>query len=119
MTDQQPAPLPVPAHEPPYYAVVFTSVRTEDEDGYPETADRMDELVRKIPGFLGMDHARSAGGLSITVGYFQDAEAIEAWRSDLEHRRAQRRGREQWYERYTLHVAKVERSHGFVRDAAG
>lgn len=120
MSDQPPAapgPLPVPAHEPPYYAVVFTSVRTGDDDGYAETAERMEELVRKVPGFLGMDHARTPGGLSITVGYFRDAAALDAWRGDFEHRRAQRRGREQWYDRYTLHVAKVERSHGFERDA--
>ena len=112
-------PVPVPAHEPPYYAVVFTSVRTADEDGYAETAERMEELVEKVPGYLGMDHARSAGGLSITVGYFQDAAALDAWRSELEHRRAQQRGRAQWYDRYTLHVAKVERSHSYERPATG
>ncbi|MFI8188373.1 antibiotic biosynthesis monooxygenase family protein [Streptomyces sp. NPDC085946] len=110
--------VPVPAHRPPYYAVVFTSVRTDDDDGYGETADRMEELVRGIPGFLGMDHARTPGGLSITVGYFRDAAAVERWRADAEHRTAQRRGRTQWYERYTLHVAKVERSHTFERAGA-
>ncbi|MEV5433517.1 antibiotic biosynthesis monooxygenase [Streptomyces sp. NPDC052701] len=109
------AATPVAAHEPPYYAVVFTSVRTEGDGGYGETAERMEELVREIPGFLGLDHARSPGGLSITVGYFRDADAIEEWRSDAEHRAAQEKGREHWYERYTLHVARVERSHGFVR----
>lgn len=109
--------LPVPAHEPPYYAVVFTSLRTEDESGYAETAARMEELVEGVPGFLGMDHARTPGGLSITVGYFRDKEAIAGWRQDLEHRAAQKRGREQWYDRYTVHVCAVERSHAFARGA--
>ncbi|GAB2733403.1 antibiotic biosynthesis monooxygenase [Streptomyces bullii] len=110
----EPVPVrPVPAHEPPYYAVVFTSVRTDDDSGYGETAERMEDLVRGIPGFLGMDHARTPGGLSVTVGYFRDAAAIEQWRSDAEHRTAQKRGREQWYERYTVHVARVERSHDY------
>ncbi|MFJ8360722.1 antibiotic biosynthesis monooxygenase family protein [Streptomyces sp. NPDC093984] len=109
---------PVAAHEPPYYAVVFTSVRTEDDDGYGETAERMEERVREVPGFLGMDQARTPGGLSITVGYFRDLAAVEEWRSDLEHRAAQKRGRAQWYEAYTVHVAKVERSHAFERDPA-
>ncbi|MEV5437293.1 antibiotic biosynthesis monooxygenase [Streptomyces sp. NPDC052682] len=116
----RPGPLaparPVAAHEPPYYAVVFTSVRTDDDSGYGETAERMEERVREIPGFLGLDHARSPGGLSITVGYFRDAAAIEEWRGDAEHRTAQQRGRAQWYERYTVHVARVERSHGYERD---
>ncbi len=114
--------VPVAAYEPPYYAVVFTSVKTEEggrdgvAGGYGETNERMEELVEKIPGYLGMDYAGSPGGLSITVGYFRDADALEQWRSDVEHRAAQKRGRAEWYERYTLHVAKVERSHGFERE---
>ncbi|MCX4907037.1 antibiotic biosynthesis monooxygenase [Streptomyces sp. NBC_00878] len=121
-----PAVVPVAAHEPPYYAVVFTSVKTEEAgrggaadgyaEGYGETAERMEELVKEIPGFLGMDLASSPGGLTVTVGYFRDADAIEEWRSNVEHRAAQKRGRAEWYERYTLHVAKVERSHGFERE---
>ncbi|MFD2688978.1 antibiotic biosynthesis monooxygenase family protein [Streptomyces phyllanthi] len=111
--------VPVPAHEPPYYAVVFTSVRTADQSGYGETADRMEELVRGVPGFLGMDQAQTPGGLSITVGYFRDAEALAEWRTDVEHRAAQKRGRAEWYERYTLHVAKVERSQAFERSHDG
>ncbi|WP_328499308.1 antibiotic biosynthesis monooxygenase [Streptomyces sp. NBC_00414] len=109
--------MPVRAYEPPYYAVVFTSVRTQDggAEEYGETNERMEELVREIPGYLGMDYAGSPGGPAITVGYFRDADAIEEWRSNVEHRAAQKRGRAEWYERYTLHVAKVERSHGFER----
>ena len=109
--------LPVPAYEPPYYAVVFTSVKTAGGGAgeYGETNARMEELVREIPGYLGMDYAGSPGGLAITVGYFRDADAIEEWRSNVEHLAAQKRGRAEWYERYTLHVAKVERSHGFER----
>ncbi|AVH61321.1 MULTISPECIES: antibiotic biosynthesis monooxygenase family protein [Streptomyces] len=107
---------PVAAHEPPYYAVVFTSVRTEGGNGYGETAERMEELVKDVPGYLGMDHAGTPGGLSVTVGYFRDEVAIKEWGAQVEHRAAQQRGRAEWYERYTLHVAKVERSHGFERE---
>ncbi|MHB1431889.1 MAG: antibiotic biosynthesis monooxygenase family protein [Streptosporangiaceae bacterium] len=106
---------PVQAYEPPYYVAVFTTVRTQDQSGYSETATRMEELVKDVPGFLGMDHAQTPGGLSITVGYFRDAEALAQWRRDAEHRAAQERGRAEWYRSYTLHVAKVERSHGFTR----
>ncbi len=114
MSDQQIAPVPV--FEPPYYAVVFTSTRTEEQSGYGETAERMEELVKDVPGYLGMDHAQTPGGLAITVGYFRDADALERWRSDTEHRSAQKRGRAEWYRSYSLHVAKVERSHGFVKE---
>ncbi|MFJ2162266.1 antibiotic biosynthesis monooxygenase family protein [Streptomyces sp. NPDC087856] len=112
-----PVPAPVPAHQPPYYAVVFTSLRTEGDNGYGETADRMGELVKEIPGFLGEDSARVPGGLGITVAYFRDLAGIEAWRAHAEHRAAKEYGREHWYERYSLHIAKVEYSRGFERGA--
>ncbi|MBM7171540.1 antibiotic biosynthesis monooxygenase [Streptomyces sp. G44] len=107
---------PAGPFEPPYYAVVFSSVRRGDDGAeYGATGERLDELVAAVPGFLGMESAGTPGGLGITVGYFRDEEAIKAWRSDPEHRVARRRGRAEWYESYVLHVAKVERSHGFVR----
>jgi heme-degrading monooxygenase HmoA len=106
---------PVAAHEPPYYAVVFTSLRTEQDGGYGATAERMGELVKEIPGFLGEDSARTPGGLSITVAYFRDLAGIEQWRQNTEHREAKAYGRAHWYERYSLHIARVERSHGFER----
>ncbi|MGW2034991.1 antibiotic biosynthesis monooxygenase family protein [Streptomyces sp. NPDC001811] len=115
-SDHAVAPVaPVGAQEPPYYVAVFTTVRSPDQSGYSETAARMEELVKDVPGFLGMDHAQTPGGLGITVGYFRDADALTRWRTDTEHRAAQRRGRAEWYQSYTLHVAKVERSHGFTR----
>lgn len=117
MSDHPQAPVaPVEAFEPPYYVAVFSTVRTEEQTGYRETDARMEDLVKEIPGYLGMDHAQTPGGLGITVGYFRDADALTAWRTHAEHRAAQRRGRAEWYRSYTLHVAKVERSHGFTRD---
>ncbi|MFJ7157528.1 antibiotic biosynthesis monooxygenase family protein [Streptomyces sp. NPDC101118] len=107
---------PLPAFEPPYLMAVFTSVRTEEPAGYAETSTRMGELVRAIPGYLGHENAHTPGGLSITVGYFRDEQALQQWRTDLEHQQAQKRGRDEWYESYTLHVGTVERSHGFVRE---
>ncbi|MEU7414497.1 MULTISPECIES: antibiotic biosynthesis monooxygenase family protein [Streptomyces] len=116
MSDQRV--VPVAAHEPPYYAVVFTSLRTEADGGYGETAQRMGELVKEVPGFLGEDSARTPGGLSVTVAYFRDLAGIEEWRNHTEHQAAKAYGREHWYERYSLHIAKVEHSHGFERGGA-
>jgi hypothetical protein len=39
--------------EPPYYAVIFTSTRTESDHGYVAMSDRMIQLAEKQPGFLG------------------------------------------------------------------
>src|SRR5690606_13676634 len=49
--------------EPPYYAVIFTSRRTDGDQGYAETAERMAELAREQPGFLGVESARGEDGL--------------------------------------------------------
>ncbi|MFJ9816069.1 antibiotic biosynthesis monooxygenase family protein [Streptomyces sp. NPDC101151] len=109
-------PVPVPAHEPPYYVVVFTSTRTgHDPDGYTDTARRLSALVRQIPGFLGEDFAHTPGGLAVSVAYFRDLAGIEEWRRHPEHADAKRRGHERWYERYVIHIARVEHSHGFTR----
>ncbi|MFG2481718.1 antibiotic biosynthesis monooxygenase family protein [Streptomyces virginiae] len=107
---------PVPAFEPPYVMAVFSNIRTDDDSGYPEVLARMKEIVRTNPGYLGYESARDPGGLGITVAYFRDHESLTAWRQDLEHQAAMKQGRSDWYESYTLHVATVERSHGFVRN---
>nr|WP_245695338.1 antibiotic biosynthesis monooxygenase [Streptomyces antibioticus] len=115
-SDHSEAPVvPVQAHEPPYYAAVFTTVRTQDQSDYSETSAHLEDLVKDVPGYLGMDHAQTPGGLGITVSYFRDANALTEWQANVEHRAAQNRGRAQWYRNYTLHVAKVERSNGFAR----
>ena len=96
--------------EPPYYAVIFTSLRTEGDDGYGCMAERMVELAAQQPGFLGVESVREASGLGITVSYWKDEEAIKAWKAHLEHAVAQRLGKEKWYAAYSLRVAKVERA---------
>ena len=55
----------------------------------------------------------------ITVGYFADDEAVQAWRSHSGHTEAQRRGREAFYDEYHVTVATVRRSTGRVLPRAG
>ncbi len=103
--------------EPPYYAVIFTSERTDVDDGYAETAQRMLELAAQQPGFLGVESARD-DALGITVSYWKDLTSIAAWRKQTEHLQAQQRGREKWYRRYTLRIARVEQIKAFDADIA-
>ena len=110
-TEVRPAILP----DPPYYLVVFASLRTDNEEGYAETLSRMLHLVAEQPGFLGVDSTRAPGGLGITVAYFRDEDSVAGWRRQAEHQLAQRTGRQRWYESYAIHVAKVERGYRFDR----
>lgn len=96
---------------PPYYAVIFTSLKASDDEGYAEMAQRMEELAREQPGYLGFESARSEIGISIS--YWKDLDSIKKWKSNLEHREAQQKGREKWYSHYEIRIAKVERAYGF------
>lgn len=99
---------------PPYYAVIFTSRRLAQEgDGYGATADRMVELASAQPGFLGVENARDANGLGITVSYWKDRESIRGWRDHAEHRIAQANGRERWYAEFDLRICLVEEARHF------
>jgi heme-degrading monooxygenase HmoA len=106
-----------PRPELPYYAVIFTSQRTAVDAGYGDTAQRMVELAAQQPGFLGVESARGADGLGITVSYWRSLEDIAAWRRHGEHSDARQDGRAQWYSHYELRIARVERAYGW--DAAG
>lgn len=97
---------------PPYYAVIFSSLRTPGEQGYGAMAERMLELARAQPGFLGVESARDAEGLGLTVSYWRDEQSIAAWKAHAEHLVAQARGKRIWYEAYELRVARVERTYG-------
>ena len=97
--------------EPPYYAVIFTAQRTPGDQGYEVTADRMVELARDMPGYLGIESARDADGLGITVSYWASEADIARWKRHMEHQSAQNRGKREWYEHYELRVAKVERAY--------
>ncbi|HEY2093149.1 MAG TPA: antibiotic biosynthesis monooxygenase [Thermoanaerobaculia bacterium] len=98
--------------EPPYFAVIFTSQRVNDE-GYAETSKRMMDLAQQQPGFLGIESARGADGVGITVSYWRDLESIANWKAHGEHLVAQGRGRSEWYGGYVTRIAKVERDYGF------
>ena len=106
---------PARTPDPPYYAVIFTSLRTEGDNGYGATSDRMLELASQQPGYLGYESARGEDGLGITVSYWESEEAIANWRRNAEHRLAQAQGLEKWYTDFFTRVAKVERARRFTK----
>lgn len=97
---------------PPYYAVIFSSLRTEGDHGYGEAAARMLELARAQPGFLGVESARE-DGLGITVSYWESEAAILAWKQQAEHQAVREQGRARWYSAFQTRVCKVERAYTF------
>ncbi len=97
-------------------AVIFMSIRNDaDADGYGEAVAAMDALAATQPGYRGVDSAREAGGMGITVSYWADDAAAIAWRDHPEHAAIRERGRARWYDRYSVSVARVERTYGWAR----
>jgi heme-degrading monooxygenase HmoA len=99
---------------PPYYAVIFTSLRTEGDNGYEEMAEHMFKLALQQEGFLGVESAREEIG--ITVSYWRDLEAIQKWRENTEHILAKKKGKTDWYRSYQVRISKVERDYGGDKD---
>lgn len=107
--------------EPPYTAVIFTSVRNDGDDAsYSETATRMEELAAEQPGYLGIESVRDpVSRAGITVSYWRSEADARNWKAVTEHLAAQARGRSQWYAGYRVRVATVEREYGDQGSAAG
>ena len=99
--------------KPPYYAVIFTAVSTGDVEGYEEMGEKMVELASEQEGFLGIEWA--GGEAEITVSYWKDAESIRKWYENAEHKLAQQKGFEKWYQSFTIRVCKVERDNVFEK----
>lgn len=99
-----------PTPQPPYFAVIFTSIRTNNDNGYTETAKQLLELASNQPGFLGFESARQE--LGISVSYWASMEAIAAWKENSIHRHAQNRAKD-WYQAFRVRVCRVEREYGF------
>lgn len=95
----------------PYYAVIFTSIRTEVDQGYAVMAQRMEELAKTQPGFLGVESARN--DIGITVSYWKDLESIQRWKAHAEHQVAQGLGKSKWYESYRVRICRVEKEYQF------
>lgn len=101
---------PAPTPQPPYFAVIFTSIRTDNDNGYTETAKQLLELASSQPGFLGFENARQEIGIS--VSYWASLEAIVAWKENSIHQHAQNRAKD-WYQTFRVRVCHVEREYGF------
>lgn len=96
-----------------YYAVIFTSIRTDGDKGYAAMAVEMEKLARRQPGFIGMESARDQVG--ITVSYWETLEDIARWKSQADHLVAQQKGRSDWYRWYRVRICSVERDYEFNR----
>jgi heme-degrading monooxygenase HmoA len=77
----------------------LTPVQREE---YRSTAERLLMLASAMPGFISLRHYTSDDGEMLAVVEFASAEALAAWRDHPEHRKAQQRGRNDFYAEYEI-----------------
>ncbi|TNC79993.1 MAG: antibiotic biosynthesis monooxygenase [Oleiphilus sp.] len=90
------------------YVVIFRAKVKHQGQDYQETAERMRELAMqnyRCLDFISM----SEGDEELSLSYWPDAEAIQRWRQDPEHKKAQAMGEKYWYESYQIEVSEVKR----------
>jgi heme-degrading monooxygenase HmoA len=99
--------------KPPYYAVIFSTIRTNVDESYNEMAEKMEALAKLQNGYLGIESARNEVG--ITVSYWESLDAILKWKNNAEHTIARKLGKDLWYKKYQLRICKVEHEYGFEK----
>ena len=99
----------------PYFVVIFTSLLSENTQGYLEMSDKIESLAKLQDGFLGMDSARSTIG--ITVSYWSSLNVIKKWKQQSDHIIAQEKGKRDWYDWYKVKICKVEHEYEFKNNS--
>lgn len=97
--------------KPPYYAVIFSSIMSNNNKGYKKIAKKMNEVASKQPGFLGIESVRE--DLGISVSYWKNLDSIMKWKKNTEHLESKTEGKKKWYDKYKVRISKVEIDYGF------
>ena len=93
---------------------VFRSrLRDDAGDRYHDTATRMLELARGMPGFVAFEQFVAGDGERVSLVTFATLDEQRAWRDHPEHRAAQRMGRRDFYASYSVAVCEVLEEHTF------
>lgn len=96
-------------------AVIFeVEPRSGRQEEYLEIAGRLRPMVDEIDGFISIERFESLTqpGKILSLSFWRDEEAVTEWRNVVEHREAQRKGRESIFADYRLRIAEVSRDYG-------
>lgn len=95
---------------------IFRSrLRADAENDYAPLSDHMMSRAQQMPGFVDAKTFQAPDGERVTIVTFEDQDAHNQWREDLEHRAAMRRGIGEFYNAYSIQVATVSHETNFVR----
>jgi heme-degrading monooxygenase HmoA len=102
------------------YLVVFRNRKRADMDAaaYAADAERMAQVAAAQPGYLAFKSYTANDGEVVAMSEWQDEASARAWGRHEEHRPVQDKGRESYYESYTLFACPEPRIHHFERRGA-
>lgn len=92
-----------------FYAVIFSSTKSEDAEGYLEMDELTMKLAQEQPGYLGYE-SLNKDKQGIFISYWENKESIENWRINVTHKMAKANATK-WYKRYLSQICLVESSH--------
>ena len=93
--------------KPPNVSAVFTSIRTDIEEGYDEMNNLTFKELESIKGYLGCEAIRDENSFGVNVSY---------WKDNTLHKKSQVLGKEKWYKHYKLRICLVDRDYEFIKD---
>ena len=81
---------------------------------YFDIAAALKPELERIDGFISVERFSSLTeeGKILSLSFWRDEDAVKRWRTQLEHRAAQREGRGGIFRDYRLRVASVLRDYG-------
>ena len=82
---------------------------------YGPLAERMYRIASSLPGFVSSRDFVADDGERVAIIEFESEAAHAGWRDHPEHRRAQQRGRAEFYATYRIQVCRVDREASFPR----
>jgi heme-degrading monooxygenase HmoA len=80
---------------------------------YGAMVSRMIELARSTPGFISHKTFAADDGERVSIVEFEHEEGQHAWRTNSEHRAAQRLAGRKYYTEYHIRVCTLDRETSF------
>lgn len=92
---------------PPYWATIFISEKSDDLRGYSLIDDKTLEAAKNTEGYLGYA-SMGEGKNGIFISYWDSLEAIDRWRNNSIHLSAKERGKSTWYNQYVTQIVEIK-----------
>ncbi len=93
------------------FAVIFRAEIARFDAEYAELAARMRDMAIQDYGCQEFTSC-TEGRHEIAISYWDNEDQIKQWKQNAEHLVAQGKGREKWYESYSVEVVEIVRSYG-------